>query len=164
MVKENKVLIEKFKGFEIYYDKSEEVFVADKDKLDIHFEGRSLWDIKGRIKQSKTEEINEDFYIKSGYFDSEVSKIKVLTINKETKRCRYKILEDTKDGYDVGSIKEDYDIPETYPIDKKNTNIYNLVKKLEQKKEKLKQEQKDFVIGLQSNGVKEGNSAVGGKE
>jgi len=40
MVKENKVLIEKFKGFEIYYDKSEEVFVADKDKLDIHFRGQ----------------------------------------------------------------------------------------------------------------------------
>lgn len=158
MVKKNKVLIEKFKGFEIFYDKDEEVFVADRDKLDIHFEGRSLWDIKGRIKQTQTEEVNKDFYIESGYSSSSISKIKILTINKSTKICKYKILEDTEDGYDVGKIKEDYSSPKTFPINKKNTKIYNLVKKLEQKKEKLKQEQKDFVIGLQSDGVKEGKN------
>ena len=39
---ENKVLIEKFLSFEIFYDKDKARFVADKNELDRHFEAHSL--------------------------------------------------------------------------------------------------------------------------
>jgi len=42
---DTKVLMEKYKGFEIYYDKEKERFIADKSKLDIHFETRALWEM-----------------------------------------------------------------------------------------------------------------------
>ena len=108
-MKTNKVLIEKCNNFKIYYDKDNEMFVADKDKLDIHFEARSLWEIKGRIKETQTQEINKILYIKSGYANSTgIAKINLLTINKLTKRCKYHVLNDTNNSYHCLVQRYDY--------------------------------------------------------
>jgi len=64
---DTKVLMEKYKGFEIYYDKEKERFIADKYKLDIHFEARTLWEIKGYIKETQTEEMDKDDYYRTNY-------------------------------------------------------------------------------------------------
>lgn len=147
-MKEDKVLMEKFKGFEIYYDKEKERFISDKPKLDIHFEARTLWEIKGYIKESQVEEVDEFYYIVSGYQDKAISKINLLTKNKATKRCKYKILDDTEKGYDVGSIKEGYDIPKLYPVDDFNTKIFNSLARLEKKIKEIEQQQEELVEKL----------------
>lgn len=147
-MKSNKVLIEKCKGFEIYYDKNEDKFISDKEKLDIHFEARSLWEIKGRIKETRTEEVNKDYLIISGYFNKELALIKLLTINKSTKRCKYKIIESTRSKYDDGQIKEEFDVPKLYPYSKENIEIFNQVKELEKEIKKIEGKQNKLVSQL----------------
>ena len=142
-----KVLIEKFKSFEIYYDKEKERFISDKPKLDIHFEARTLWEIKGYIKESQVLEVNKYFYIKSGFFDKAIAKINLLTINNATKECKFEILEDTEDDYDVGRIKEESSL-KTYKITKENTKIYEKVKKIQNQIEGLERKQKQLVENL----------------
>ncbi len=141
MVKGNKVLIEKFKGFEIYYDKDQERFTADKPKLEIHFESARLWEIKGCIKETRTEEIDKEYFIISGYSDQQIAKINLMTKNTATERCKYKILEDTKYGYDVGRTHEDTDIPKLYDVSKVNMRLYSEVKKLQSEIEKIEAHQ-----------------------
>ena len=140
--------MEKYKGFEIYYDKEKERFTADKPKLDIHFEARTIWEIQGYIKETQTEEVDKTVYIKSGYFDKSIAKVHLLTINKAIGRCKYKILEDTEKSYDVGSTKEDSDLPKTYVINEANTQIYDEVKKLQGDIEKIENKQKGLVSQL----------------
>jgi len=147
-MKDNKVLIEKYKGFEIYYDKEKERFVADKVKLDIHFEARTLWEIEGYIKESQTKEVDKFVYIKSGYFNKSIAKIHLLTINNATKKCKYKIIEDSGSSYNVGKIKDDEDLPEMYDITKENTQIYEKVKKLQNEIETLEEKQEKLVCQL----------------
>ena len=147
-MKNNKVLIEKFKGFDIYYDKEKERFVADKPKLNIHFETRMLYEMKGNIQESRTEEVDKFFYIKSGYFGKRIAKIHLLTINKDTKRCSYKVIEDTEDSYDVEKFFKDENI-KTYDINKHNIEIYNKVKEFEEEINKLKDKQKEYVNKLE---------------
>ena len=148
-MKKDKVLIEKFKGFDICYDKNEERFVADKPNVDLHFEARTLWEIKGRIKETQVEEIEKEYIIISGYFNKTLSKIRLLTKNKATKTCKYKILEGTEDKYDNGQIKEERDIPKLFPLSKKNLEIYNKIKDLESKINGVEEEQKDLVESLE---------------
>ena len=150
MTKKEKVLIEKFKEFDIYYDKEDERFIADKPKLDIHFESRTLWEIKGNIRQTQTKEINKEFFIKSGYHDVQIAKIHLLTENKSTGRSKYKILEDTKDGYDIGNVKDERDTPKLFPISKENINLYNQVKDLEKEIDKLENKQNKLVSQLKN--------------
>lgn len=145
---DTKVLMEKYKGFEIYYDKEKERFIADKSKLDIHFEARTLWEIKGYIKETQTEELDKFAYIKSGYFDKSIAKIHLFTINKTTKRCKYKIVEDTEKSYDVGRTRDNEDLPKTYEINEYNTQIYNEVKKLQNEIKTLEEKQQQCVRRL----------------
>ncbi len=147
-MKNTKVLMEEYKGFKIYYDKEKEMFVADKPKLEIHFEARTLWEIKGYIKESQTKEVDRLVYIKSGFFDKSIAKINLLTINNVTKRCKYKILEDTEKSYYVGRIKDDECLPKIYEITKENTQIYEKVKKLQEEIEALEEKQVELVRQL----------------
>ena len=147
-MKDEKVLIEKFQGFDIYYDKEHELFVADKPNLKIHFEEKSLWSIKGEIKTSKTEEVGKDCLIKSGYFNKTIAKVRILTQNKITKRVKYEVLEDTEDSYDVGKIQEDRDTPTQYPLSDYNLTVYNKVMNLEKQINKIEEEQKELVAEL----------------
>ena len=145
---EEKVLMEKFKEFDIYYNKEGERFIADKPELNIHFEARSLWEIKGCIKESKIEEVNKHALIKSGYFDKSIAKIHLMTINKETERCKYKIVEDTEDSYDVNKIMDDNDTPKMYELTEHNLKVYNEVKKLENDINSIERKQKELVKQL----------------
>ena len=147
-MKNTKVLMEKYKGFEIYYDKEKERFVADKSNLDIHFEARTLWEIKGYIKESQTKEVDKFVYIKSGYFGKSIAKIHLLTINNTTKRCKYKIVEDAEDSYDVGRVRDNEDLPKMYDITKENTQIYEKVKKLQNEIKTLEEKQAELVRRL----------------
>ena len=149
MKKEAKVLMEKFRGFEIYYDKNDERFVADKKALDIHFEARTLWEMKGLIKSTRTKEIGQDAIIKSGYFDKSLSKIHVLTFNPEYNEVKYKVLDDTGNGYDVGRILKETDMPKRYPMSEHNLKIYDQVKKLEGEIKKIEKRQKALVSKLE---------------
>jgi len=146
-MKEEKVFMEKFNNFEIYYDKEKERFVADKEDLDIHFEAARLWEIKGYIKETRTEEVNQRFFIKSGYFEKSIAKINLLTKNQVTKRGKYKILEDTEKSYDVGRI-QDGDIPRCYPINDHNIDIYDKVATLQEQIKALEEKQKDLIKTL----------------
>ena len=147
-MKEEKVLIEKFKGFDIYYDKDKERFIANKPKLDIHFESSRLWEIKRNIQETQTEEINKEFLIRSGYFNEQIAKIHLLTKNKETEKCKYKILEDTTEGYDSDRIMNNEDIPKTYPLSKENLALYDKVKELSKEIEKVENKQRELVNKL----------------
>lgn len=147
-MKDKKVLIEKFKGFDIFFDKESERFFCDYGKLDIHFEARTLWDIKGSIKQSQTEEVDEFYYIVSCYQDKAISKINLLTINKITKRCKYKIIQDTERSYDVGKIQDNHDIPKLYPVDDFNKKIYDSLVRLSEKIQEIEEQQKELVEQL----------------
>lgn len=53
MSKNKLVLMEKFKGLEIFFDKETEHFVAENKKAKKKFESRTLWDIKGQIRDSR---------------------------------------------------------------------------------------------------------------
>lgn len=148
VIETNKVLIDEYKGFKIYYDKEKERIVADKNKLDIHFEARTLWEIKGCIKELQTEELDKLAYIKSGYFDKTISKVHLLTINKTTNEYKYKILEDTSNSYDVGRTMTDHKIPKNYEINEYNTQIYNEVQKLQNEINNLEKKQQICVSRL----------------
>lgn len=147
-MKDTSVLIEKYKGFDICYDKEKERFVADKPKLDIHFAGRSLLEIKEHIKESKTEEVDKFAYIKSGYFGKRIAKIHILTTNKITKKCDYKIIEDTECSYEVGRLQEHENLPKTYEINEHNKGICDKVKKLQEEINDLEKKQKQYVAQL----------------
>ena len=147
-MKNNKVLMEKYKGFEIYYDKEKERLVADKSKFDIHFEARTLWEIKGQIKESQTKEVDKFAYIKSEYFERSIAKIHLLTVNDATKRCKYEIVDDTESSCDIHRIINNSDLPELFEITKENTEIYEKVKKLQNEIEALKEKQAEFVRQL----------------
>jgi|GEM_PF-5085729 len=142
---ENKVLMETFKGFDIFYDKEKERFVVDKDEFDRHFESRSLWEMKGMLKETQTKEIDKEAIIKSGYLDKSLSKIRLLTINEDTKRVKYKILSDTDKDYDVGKIKTDMDAPKTYELSEHNLKIYANLEKLSEDIEKIEAQQVELV-------------------
>lgn len=140
----DKVLIEKFKGFDIYFDKYNERFIADKPKLDIHFQSRSLWEIKGCIKQSQTKEVNKEYLIKSGYSNDRIAKILLMTTNKTLNDSKYKILQDTGNGYDIGRI-ESNNSPILYPLTDENLKLYDLVLHWEKKKKEIENRQKNLV-------------------
>lgn len=150
MTKNNKVLIEEFNGFKIYYNKENDRFVADKPDVDIHFEQRTLWDIKGLIKNSNTEEVNKEYLIISGYFGKQIAKIILMTKNKLTQRCKYKIIEDTNNGYDTGRIFDNQDIPKLYNLTEHNLKLFEEVKKLEKNIKDIESEQKKLVKRLKN--------------
>lgn len=143
-----KVLMETFKGFDIFYDKEKERLVADKPKLNIHFEARSIWEIKGYIRDSKTEEVNKEGLVKHGYFGREIAKIRIMTVNKETKRYEYEVLAITDNGYDVGKIMNDGGIPQIYELTEHNMKIYDEVRKLEKDIKGIENEQVNKVKQL----------------
>lgn len=140
--------MEKFKGYEIYYDKELERFTADKKDLDIHFEARTLWEIKGYIKETRTEEVNKEYIIKSGYFGNALSKIKILTMNKATKNIKYKILDTTDIEYDIGKIKEDNDLGKLYEMSEHNLKVYDEIVMLQKNINGIENEQKRKVLTL----------------
>ena len=149
MIKNKEVLMEKYQGFDIYYDKELERFVADKKKLAIHFEARTLFEIKGDIRDSKTVEINKEAIIKDGYFNKQLSKILILTMNKPNKTYRYEILENTENSYDVNKIKND-ELEEVYPLSEHNLSVFDGVKALERIITETERKQRSLVSKLKS--------------
>lgn len=138
------VLIEKYKGFDIFYDKDKERFVADDKAHERHFEAFRLFEIKGSIASSMTEPADKKGIIKSGYFNKSLSKIQLLSINKSTGTSKYKILEDTEKSYNTGKI-EDRDIPKIYELTDHNLDIYQQVTEMERKIEEIELSQKVLV-------------------
>ena len=148
-MKKNKVLIEKYKGFEIYYDKDKERFVANKPKFDINFEARTLWEIKGYIKESRIKKVNKFGYIKSGYLGKAIARIHILSINKDTETIRYEILDDTEKNFSIHLITEDnINLCKIYKLNQYNTKIFNEVRELQKEIEKLENKQKALVKRL----------------
>lgn len=115
------VLIEQFQGFDIYFDSEENIFRADKPELDRHFESRNIRELKEFIEDSKGEEVNKLALIKSGYFEKEISKIQVLTVNTARKTTKYRIIADTtKNKYDVDKIVDESDKVKLYSLSPEN--------------------------------------------
>lgn len=133
----NKILIEKYKGFEIFYDKDKEMFVANKSN--ICFESYRLWEIKGLIKQSRTVEVNKTAFIKDSCFEERVQKVKILNRNTITGEIEYKILA-SSNGYEVGRTNKEK--VRTYPDNELNKRIFDEIFQLEKEKEELEARQK----------------------
>lgn len=142
---EEKVLMEKFKGFDIFYDKEKERFVADKKELNIHFEARTLWEIRGYIKESRVEEVDKYYYIKAGYFNHEIQKIHIMTKNKELKEGEYKIVDTTEgSNYDLNRLKKG-DLPKLYDINEHNVALFDKVAKLRKSVDELENKQSELI-------------------
>ncbi len=107
-----------------------------------------MWGIKQEIAESKTEEVNKEAIIKSGYFDKSLAKIQVLTLNKATKSVKYKVLTDTEESYDVGKIEIDRFNPKLYELSENNLKIYSQVEKLESEIKKIEAQQVELVRQL----------------
>jgi len=132
--KNDTVDIENYKGFKITFDKIQEEFKAEKKSTQQAFTDRSLYQLKGAINQTKTEAVELECYLETGYFHKELSKIKILAFNKETKQFKYKILSCTKkESYDVNKLKdEDLELKKLLPINKDTTLVYELLEKYEE--------------------------------
>lgn len=144
---ETKVLIEKFNGFEIFFDKESERFIAEKPDVDRKFEATRLWDIKGAIKDSQTEEIRKQAYIVGGYFVKEIHLIDIMTHNKAWKKYKYKVIGSTANSYDVGRTFDD-ELKATYPLSEENKNLFKEVSKLENEIKNLESQQRKLVSQL----------------
>lgn len=145
---ETKAFIEKFEGFEIYYDKEGERFIAEKLDLHLKFEAVRLWELKGQIKDSQIQEINKEGLLPSGYFNKSVAKVRLLTVDKIRKIFKYKILEDTQNSYDVGRIEFGDGIVKLYPMSDSNLAIYNKVKALENEIRQIGEKQRILINKL----------------
>ena len=143
----SKVFIENWKGKDIFYDKETNLFKTENKKLDIFFEGTTLYDVRRKIELSKDEEIDKEYLIKDGFFNKEISKILVLTVNKLMQTMKYKVMDNTENS-DIGSIKDE-DISILYPLTEKNLGIFSQVKDLESKIGKIEKQQRDLVRTLE---------------
>ena len=150
MKKDDRVLMETFKGFEIYYSKNGERFVADKEEMDRHFEARTLWEIRGAIAATQTKEVNKEAIIVDSYFHRSLAKVMVLTTNPNS-GTKYKVLDTTEKGYDVGKIQEKRDRFECYPLSPHNLEIYDQIKALGKDINKIEGEQESLVTFLKKD-------------
>jgi len=146
--KDEPVLIEKLKGYEIYLDKQTERYFAEKKKLNIRFEDTSLWGLRAQIAKSQVETIDKKFFIKSGYFGRGVARVHLLTKNKALKICEYKIIKDTDKSYDDGKIRKERDTPKFFDINEHNQSVYDEVLRLQAEIHKLEKLQQQKVIQL----------------
>lgn len=142
--KVDKVLIEQFRDYEIFYDKQNCIFIADKEKLKLHFSGRTLWDVKNQIRESVSESVDKVVFIKSGYWDKGMQKVRLLTRNKATKSVRYEVLADSEVNYEVGKIEEGEDV-KAYEVDEHNTQIFANLVQLRKEIEALEKKQQEQV-------------------
>ena len=145
---ENNVLIEKFQGYDIYYVKTENAFIADDDEHNLHFRAMSLFQLQCDIKSSKKTPMDKEAFLKTGYFGLEISRVKILSINKATKRFSYKILACTDSQYDVGKVKEDEDLDKFYDSNIANQALFNQVRELQVEIEKVEAKQQGLVRRL----------------
>lgn len=144
----DKVLLEKYRGFDIFYDKEESQLVAEKKGLDIKLTSYSgIGNLREEVRGSKVKAVNKEAIIVDGYFQQELSKIKILTKNTATNKFRYKVLDNTRVGYYVGEIKED-EIKKFYKLSEHNLKIFGEVKALEKEIKETENKQKKLVSKL----------------
>jgi hypothetical protein len=138
--KETKVLIETYKGVDIFYDKNDHSLCVDYPKMDIHLKEESMWRIKGEIDSLNWVDCDIDGYVKSfGLY-----KVKAFRKNTSTKRTDYKVIDDAKQyGSDKGKVYSDSEekiyppTPDNDKIWKEVKAIYDEVKKLDRKADSL---------------------------
>ena len=148
--KNEKVLVESFKGFDIYLVKdtpSYNQFLGVSKKLEKEYWGQSIWDIKGMIEKNSDVVVNREVLIKSGYFHKDISKIKITKRNTVSGIVSYKVIESTDESYDVGRTFEKDDLV-TFPLNAQNLIIYNKVRELEKEIEKIEVKQRELVKQL----------------
>ena len=144
-----RIPIEEYKGFRIFYDKEENQFVAEKEGLDLEFTSYSgIGRLREEICNSKVKAVNKDVIIIDGYFNKALSKMRVLTRNKATNKFRYKKLSDTTNNYDVGEIKEEDERKKFYKLSENNLQIFDEVKALEKEITEIENKQKKLVCKL----------------
>jgi hypothetical protein len=147
MSKETMVLMERYKSWDIYYDKEKERFFAEKKKFQKTLLGKSLWEIKRDIDEDQIVEVDKDYIIETGYFGEDLGKIHMFTLNKATSICKYKVVETTNNSYETD--RENKDVPDRlYPLSPENLKIYDEVKALEKEKIKVEQQKKALVARL----------------
>ena len=145
----DKIPIEEYKGFKIFYDKEENQFVAEKEGLDLEFTSYSgIGMLRKEICNSKVKAVNKDVIVIDGYFNKELSKIRVLTKNTATNKFRYKKLSDTENNYGVGEIKEEDKRKKFYKLSERNLQIFDEVKALEKEITEIGNKQKKLVCKL----------------
>lgn len=147
VTKQDNILIDKFHGYDIFYDKVKERFVADKPDLKIHFESPRLWEIKGLISESNIIEVNKEYMIVSGIFRRDISKILLMTRNPIRNTITYKVLSNTE-GYLDGSIKEDQDMSKLYEINDNNETVYANIATFQKEIDRLEKKKNDIISRL----------------
>ena len=144
-----KVFIEDFKGFKIEFDKDEEEFRAENKAMDIHFTDRSLYQLKGQIKQSKNEPMQKEAFMETGYFHQQLTRINIISMNKETKEIRYKVIEcsdHTDYEYPIGKMKEeDYERKQLMPINDETIKAFENLKDIQEKIKGLENDQEEII-------------------
>ena len=146
--KRNKrVLLERYKGFDIYYDKEKERIFAENPKVKLSFEARTLWEVKGHIKETQVKEVDKMAYLPTSFFGERIAKVHLLTMNDATRKYRYEILEDTDDSSDVGRT-ENEEITKIYEVNSYNTQIYNKVRSLAKEIKRIERQQEKLVKEL----------------
>jgi hypothetical protein len=144
-----KVFIEDYKGFRIEFDKEEEEFKADNSAMDLHFTDRSLYQLKGQIKQSKNEPMQKEAFMETGYFHQQLTRINILSMNKETKEIRYKVIacSDNNDyEYPVGKMKqEDYERKQLMPVNDETIKAFENLKDIQEKIKGLEDDQEGII-------------------
>ena len=143
--KDNKILIEKYKGVNVYYDVPAKVFVTCEP--DICIENSNIWGIEYCIDKSKDELIDKVVYI-NYFFEKMMSKIHLISVNNVTGTSVFRILEDTVENKISDKITELSLIPIYYEVNEHNSKIFNAVKVIQDKIDLLQKEQGKLVYEL----------------
>jgi len=147
-MKDNKVLIEKWKGVDIFYDKETNRFVAEHKKANTKVESSTLFDVRCRINDIIDEVYNElvdEKYIIKDY-STKLMKITVHTRNKVNKRISYTVTDCTDlPYYDINKEKNTDSDTRLFDLSKENLEVYDKIRKLEKNISGLELEQKKFM-------------------
>ncbi len=143
--KDNKILIEKYKGVNVYYDVSNKVFVTCEP--DICIENTDIKKVQDKIDASKGELIDKVVYIDLP-FENIMSKIHLISVNNVTGTSKFRILEDTTKEKIGDKIIELSNIPIFYEVNEYNSKIFNAVKAIQDKINPLQKEQSKLLYEL----------------
>lgn len=146
--KENSVLIETYKGIDIYYDKDFGELSAVDKKTGEKFKGKYLFEIEKNINEPYWEEIHKFGFTIGGYFRKEIQKVEAKKQDRKSKKCVWEVIESTDNSYDVGKLLDNWREVKVYPYTEERQKMFNKVKELEQEIKKIELKQREFVEKL----------------
>jgi len=149
-MKEDKVLIKRYKGIGIYFNLRDSTLTAENKKIGEKYSGKYIFEIEREIENPIWEEHRTKAFIIDGTFSTEIY---VLIANKrdiKSKEHSWVKGESTDNNFDGGKELDFFDRDKTiYPYTKYNIDIFNKVKSKQGEVNEKEMELRELVSQLE---------------